>query len=113
MPDDPTYDEFKRRNKHPGSDKISLTPSLLTQLPQLNKSGLYVARDFVRGKTKSLPFTFFEKAFPTEAQDIILGRVRSHVVTVFFFERDLVRSSCVSHYPHGHAVVVVMYRRLI
>ena len=83
MPDDPTSDEFKRRNKHLGGDKFTLAPILLTQLPQLNKGGLSVARDFVRGKTKSLPFTFFEKAFPTEAQDIILEVVRSHVVSVF------------------------------
>ena len=113
MPDDPTSDEFKRRNKHPGGDKFSIAPSLQTQLPQLNKGGLSVARDFVRGKTKSLPFTFFEKAFPTEAQDIILEGVRSHVVTVFFFVRGLIRSSCVSQYLHAHAVVVVMYTRLI
>ena len=113
MPDDPTSDEFKRRNKHLGGDKFTLAPILLTQLPQLNKGGLSVARDFVRGKTKSLPFTFFEKAFPTEAQDIILEGVRSHVVTVFFFVRGLIRSSCVSHYLHAHAVVVVMYTRLI
>ena len=85
LPDHPTSDELKRRNKHPGGDNFSLAPSLLTQIPQLNKGGLSVARDFVRGWTKSLPFTFFEKAFPTEAQDIILDGVRSHVVTVFFF----------------------------
>ena len=27
--------------------------------------------------------------------------------------RDLIRSSSASHYPHAHALVVVMYRRLI
>lgn len=107
---DPNSDNFKRRNKHQGGDRFSFAPSLLTQLPRLNKSGLSVARDFVRGKTTSLPFTFLEKAFPTEAQDIILEGMRAHVAT-FFFVCDLLRSSGV--YPHAHVLVVTVYKRLV
>lgn len=83
LPDDPTSDEFKRRNKHPGGDKFSLAPSLLAYLPKLNLAGLSVARDFIKGKTTSLTNTFFQKAFPEEAQDIILEGVRSYSDRIF------------------------------
>eukprot|EP00752_Nemacystus_decipiens_P017671 g15842.t1 len=72
LPDDPNSSEFKRRNKHPGGDKFSLGPSLLAYLPKLNVAGLSVARDFIKGKKASLTNTFFQKAFPEEAQDIVL-----------------------------------------
>lgn len=78
--DDPQFDEFKRRHKHTGRDKFSLAAGLRQELPQLNRAGLSVARDFVNGKTTRLPFTFFEKTFPTEAQDIILREVTRVVV---------------------------------
>lgn len=81
MPDDEQSDEFKRRNKHPGGDTFSLAPGLRGRLPQLDRAGLAVARDFVLGKTTSLPFTFFSEAFPRPAQDIILEEVRYRVGT--------------------------------
>lgn len=82
LPDDEQSDEFKRRNKHTGGDSFSLAAGLRARLPQLNRAGLAVARDFVLGKTPSLPFTFFEEAFPKPAQDIILDEVRYRVGTL-------------------------------
>lgn len=75
---------------------FSLAPTLRTQLPQLNKAGLAAARDFIGGKTKLLPFTFFEKTFPKDAQNIVIEQVRhgeSLVIVVRVFVRDLIRDA--------------------
>ncbi|CAB1112373.1 unnamed protein product [Ectocarpus sp. CCAP 1310/34] len=70
---DESSEPYTRRNKHPGGDKFSLSDDLKASLPKVDKAGLSALRSFVNGKGQALPFTFFEKTFPKEAQDIVLN----------------------------------------
>lgn len=79
LPVDPESEAYIRRHKHPGGGKFSLSSSLKARLPKFDRAGLDVVRDFVSGKDKSLPFKFFEEAFPKECQDIILNEVRNRL----------------------------------
>ncbi|CAB1112026.1 unnamed protein product [Ectocarpus sp. CCAP 1310/34] len=72
LPRDESSEPYTRRNKHPGRDKFSLSDDLKASLPKVDKAGLSALRSFVNGKGQALPFTFFEKTFPKEAQDIVL-----------------------------------------
>ena len=65
----------KRRHKHRGGKKFTLSGELKARLPKLDKAGLEVLRDFGNGKDKSLPFKFFEETFPVTCQDIVLKEV--------------------------------------
>ncbi|CAB1114436.1 unnamed protein product [Ectocarpus sp. CCAP 1310/34] len=69
----------KRMHKHTGGDKFQLAPSLIARLPKLNRTDLNVLRNFIDGKDKSLPFKFFEEAFPPACQDIILTKTNKYV----------------------------------
>lgn len=77
MKKDVESEAYKRRHKHAGGDKFQLAPSLIDRLPKLNRTGLNVLRNFIDGKDKSLPFKFFEEAFPPACQDVILTEVRT------------------------------------
>ena len=65
----------KRRHKHRGGKKFTLSGELKARLLKLDRAGLEVLRNFNNGKDKSLPFKFFEEAFPITCQDIVLKEV--------------------------------------
>ena len=77
----------KRRHKHRGGKKFTLSGELKARLPKLDKAGLEVLRDFGNGKDKSLPFKFFEATFPVTCQDIVLKEV-------IMFQLSRLSSSC-------------------
>lgn len=85
LPRDESSEPYTRRNKHPGGDTFSLSDDLKGSLPKVDKAGLSALRSFVNGKGQALPFTFFEKTFPKEAQDIVLNEVMKPRVVVFEF----------------------------
>lgn len=87
LPRDESSDPYKRRHRHPGGDKFSLSDQLKARLPKVDKQGLAVLRSFVNGKGGGLPFMFFEKTFPTEAQDVVLREVRKTKVAFCVFQQ--------------------------
>lgn len=91
LPLDVESEAYKRRHKHRGGKKFTLSGELKARLPKLDKAGLEVLRYFIDGKDKSLPFKFFEEAFPTTCQDIVLKEVR---ILVFKLELILLFVVC-------------------
>lgn len=73
LPRDTESDAFKRRHKHVGGNRCSLSGALKDRLPKMDKGGLDILRNLIRGKDKSLPFKFFEECFPQKSQDIPEG----------------------------------------
>lgn len=86
LPPDESCDPYKRRHKYPGGNKFSLSDQLKTNLPKVDKQGLAALRSFVNGKGGGLPFMFFEKTFPKEAQDVVLEEVRKTKVVLCVFQ---------------------------
>ncbi|CAB1117574.1 unnamed protein product [Ectocarpus sp. CCAP 1310/34] len=86
LPRDESSEPNTRRNKHPGGDKFSLSDDLKASLPKVDKAVLSALRSFVNGKGQALPFTFFEKTFPKEAQDIVLKEMKRNKEVVREFQ---------------------------
>lgn len=68
-------DVYKRRHKHKGGDKFSLSAGLTGRLPAADRGGLDVVGNFINGKDNSFPFMFFNETFPEACQKIVLDEV--------------------------------------
>ena len=97
----------KRRHKHHGGKNFTLSGELKARLPNLDRAGLEVLREFGNGKDKSLPFKFSKEAFPITCQDIILKEVIISVFTLEFILCFIVgeKSGGLQHIPSLISIV--------
>ena len=99
-------DAYERRNKHKGGDRFGLAEETKRVLPGLDRAGLDVLRNAVKGKSCAFPAMFFDLCFPQKVVDFLAQKVRAYLVlrsmrvNVSQHSRvydDRGRTSCSSH----------------
>eukprot|EP00904_Undaria_pinnatifida_P002312 jgi/Undpi1/12081/HiC_scaffold_4.g01779.m1 len=72
-------DAYERRNKHKGGDSFGLAEETKRVLPGLDRAGLDVLRNAVKGKSCAFPAMFFDLCFLKKVVDFLAQKVTEYV----------------------------------
>lgn len=73
---DDNKEAYDRRNKHKGGERFGLAEETKRVLPGLDRAGLNVLRNAVKGKSCAFPAMFFDRCFPKDVVDFLAEKVR-------------------------------------
>lgn len=77
LDEDENEEAYDRRNKHKGGERFGLAEETKRVLPGLDRAGLDVLRNAVKGKSCAFPAMFFDLCFPVEVVDFLAAKVRA------------------------------------